>query len=60
MKTKCSKGWNGSSVAQISSLATLSLGSLKEISEERKRGSGRSLERLMTLFSLKNGQESAS
>jgi hypothetical protein len=53
------KGWNGSSLARISSLATLSLESLKEISQERKRGSERALERLVRLFSLKNVQERA-
>jgi hypothetical protein len=45
------KGWNDSSLARISSLATLSLESLKEISQERKRGSERALERLVKLFS---------
>jgi hypothetical protein len=58
-KTKCSKGWNGSSLARIFSLATLSLESLKEIYQERKRGSERALERLVRLFSSKNGQQSA-
>jgi hypothetical protein len=38
-KTKCSKWWNGSSLARISSLATLSLESLKKISQEMKKGS---------------------
>jgi hypothetical protein len=38
------KGWN---------LATLSLESLKEISQERKRGSERALERLVELFTSK-------
>jgi hypothetical protein len=57
MKTKCSKGWSGSSVARISSLATLSLESLKKISQERKRGSERALERLVKLFSSKKRQE---
>jgi hypothetical protein len=47
------KGWNGSSIARISSLATLSLESLKEISQERNRGSERVLERLVKLFSSK-------
>jgi hypothetical protein len=59
MKTKCSTGWNGSSLAWITYLATLSLESLKGISQEMKRGSERALEKLMRLFSLKNGQERA-
>jgi hypothetical protein len=58
-KTKCLKGWNGRSLARISSLATLSLDSLKEISQEMKRGSERVLERLVRLFNSKNGQEGA-
>jgi hypothetical protein len=53
------KQWNGSSLAWISSLARLSLESLKEIFQERKRGSERALERLVRLFSSKNGQERA-
>jgi hypothetical protein len=47
MKTKCSREWNGSSLAWITPLATLSLESLKEISQEMKRGSERALEKLM-------------
>jgi hypothetical protein len=38
MKTKCSTGWNDSSLARISSLATLSLESLKaNISRNEER-----------------------
>jgi hypothetical protein len=52
-KTKCSREWNGSSLARITPLATLSLESLKGISQEMKRGSERALEKLMRLFSSK-------
>jgi hypothetical protein len=58
-RTKCSGGWNGISLARISSLATLSLESLKGISQEIKRESERALEKLMRLFSSKNRQETA-
>jgi hypothetical protein len=55
-KTKCSREWNGSSLARITPLATLSLESLKGISQEMKRGSDRALGKLMRLFSLKMGK----
>jgi hypothetical protein len=65
-KIKCSREWNGSSLARIIPLATLSLESLKEIYQEMKRGRGiyqkmkrgseRALEKLMRQFSLKLGK----
>jgi hypothetical protein len=59
MRTKCSRGWNGSSLSRISSLAIFSLESLKGISQEMKRGSERALKKLMRLFRSRNGQECA-
>jgi hypothetical protein len=57
MKTKCSREWNGSSLAWITPLATLSLlESLKRISQEMKRRSERALGKLMRLFSSKMGK----
>jgi hypothetical protein len=55
-KTKCSREWNGSSLARITSLATLLLESLKGITQEMKRGSERALGKLMRLFSSKIGK----
>jgi hypothetical protein len=51
------KRWNGSLLARIFALATISLDSPKKITQEWKRGSERALLLLAGLFCFENEQE---